>query len=135
EAIVSAPTEEKKVSEPVHPSALSHPAIECESIVVQFGEISAVQGVSLRVESGDFFGFVGPNGAGKSTTLSVLCTLREPTAGTVRIAGFDRRTHVMEIRRSIGVVFQDPSLDDRLTGRENLLLHARVYGVPRSERK
>ncbi|MFW5877067.1 MAG: ABC transporter ATP-binding protein [Myxococcota bacterium] len=111
------------------------PAIECDNLVVRFGDVIAVGGASLRVEPGELFGFVGPNGAGKSTTISVLCTLRRPTEGRARIVGYDSWHEAAEVRRRIGVLFQDPTLDDRLTGRENLLLHARVYGVPRRERR
>ncbi|MFW6050176.1 MAG: ABC transporter ATP-binding protein [Myxococcota bacterium] len=111
------------------------PAIECRELVVRFGDLAAVDGASLRVEVGELFGFLGPNGAGKSTTISVLCTLRRPTEGTARVAGHDTWREAARVRERIGVLFQDPTLDDRLTGRENLRLHARVYGVPRADRR
>jgi ABC-2 type transport system ATP-binding protein len=81
------------------------------------------------------FGFLGPNGAGKTTTISMLCTLLKPTAGTATVNGFDIITQKNEVRESIGLVFQDPSLDDRLTARENLEFHAVVYHVPRDVRR
>jgi ABC-2 type transport system ATP-binding protein len=93
-----------------------------------------VDTLSFEVPRGALFGFLGPNGAGKSTTLSVLCTLRRPTSGTASVAGFDVVREPAEVRRRIGVLFQDPCVDDRLTGLENLKLHAMVYGVPRKER-
>lgn len=113
---------------------MAAPAIECESLVVRYGDLVAVDGATFSVEPGKLFGFLGPNGAGKTTTISVLCTLREATSGTVRVAGFDAHRAPAEVRARIGVLFQDPTLDDRLTGRENLALHAAVYGVPRAER-
>jgi ABC-2 type transport system ATP-binding protein len=111
------------------------PAIECDSLVVRYGDLVAVDGASFRVQQGELFGFLGPNGAGKTTTIAVLCTLRRATDGTVRVAGYDVHRRPRDVRGCIGVLFQDPSLDDRLTGRENLELHAVVYRVPRSERR
>ena len=110
-------------------------AIECDSLVVRYGDVVAVDGVSFSVRAGELFGFLGPNGAGKTTTIAVLCTLRRATDGEVRVAGHDVHRDPREVRRHIGVLFQDPTLDDRLTGRENLELHAVVYKVPRSERR
>lgn len=109
-------------------------AIRCDGLTVRFGAVTAVDAVSFSVERGALFGFLGPNGAGKSTTVSVLCTLREPTAGRAEVAGFDVHKQATEVRRRIGVLFQDPCVDDRLTGRENLLLHARVWGIARDAR-
>ncbi len=109
-------------------------AVECRGLRVRFGNVVAVDGIDLHVEPGTLFGFLGPNGAGKSSTISVLCTLRPPSEGSARVAGFDCWHQAPQVRARIGVIFQDPTLDDRLTGRENLLLHARVYGVPRAER-
>jgi ABC-2 type transport system ATP-binding protein len=113
---------------------LREPAIECEQLGVRFGDVVAVDDATFRVEPGELFGFLGPNGAGKSTTISVLCTLRKPTFGHARVAGYDAWKEQAKVRSRIGVLFQDPTLDDRLTGRENLELHASVYGVPRSKR-
>lgn len=109
-------------------------AIRCDALEVRFGAAIAVDAVSFEVRRGALFGFLGPNGAGKSTTLSVLCTLRAPSAGRATVAGFDVAKEAREVRRRIGVLFQDPCVDDRLTGHENLKLHAMVYGVPRNER-
>lgn len=109
-------------------------AIRCDGLKVRFGQTAAVDGVSFQVARGALFGFLGPNGAGKSTTLSVLCTLRSPSEGRAEVAGFDVARAPHEVRRRIGVLFQDPCVDDRLTGLENLKLHAMVYGVPRNER-
>ncbi len=109
-------------------------AIECDSLVVRYGSVTAVDGVSFTTARGSLFGLLGPNAAGKSTTMSVLSTLRAPSSGTVRVAGHDVARDPAAVRRCIGVQFQDGSLDDRLTGRENLALHATVYGVARSER-
>src|SRR5206468_3372675 len=107
------------------------PAIEAQRLVRRFGDFVAVDGVEFQVEPGEVFGFLGPNGAGKSTTINMLCTMMRPTAGTARINGYDvvRRPH--DVRQSIGIIFQDASLDDRLTGRENLKFHALLYNVSR----
>jgi len=110
-------------------------AIEVSGLEKRFGDVEAVRGVDFVVEEGEIFGFLGPNGAGKTTTIKMLCTLLAPTRGVLRLAGFDVMTQPEEVRRAIGVIFQDPSLDDRLTAEENLMLHAVVYGVPRAERK
>lgn len=112
----------------------SNSAIRCDALRVRFGDALAVDGLSFEVQRGALFGFLGPNGAGKSTTVSVLCTLRPPTSGRAEVAGFDVARAPHEVRRRIGVLFQDPCVDDRLTGLENLKLHAMVYGVPRKER-
>ena len=109
-------------------------AIVCEGLSVHFGDVKAVDDVSFTVPRGSLFGFLGPNGAGKSTTMSVLCTLRPPSAGRVTVAGADVVREPHKVRARIGVLFQDPCVDDRLSGRENLKLHAMVWGVPRAER-
>jgi ABC-2 type transport system ATP-binding protein len=108
--------------------------IEVEQLVHRFGETTAVDGISFAVERGEIFGFLGPNGAGKSTTIKILCTLLHPWAGTARVAGFDVVREPHRVRRSLGLLFQDQALDDRLTGRENLSMHCMIYGVPRAER-
>lgn len=113
---------------------MSEYAISVEELCVRFDGFDAVRNLSFRVPNGAFFGFLGPNGAGKSTTVSVLCTLRTPSAGRALVAGFDVAREPNAVRARIGVLFQDPCVDDRLTGLENLQLHAMVYGVPRSER-
>jgi ABC-2 type transport system ATP-binding protein len=87
------------------------------------------------VEQGEVFGLLGPNGAGKTTTISMLCTILNPTSGTARVNGYDIVKQANQVRKSIGIVFQDPSIDDRLTGRENLYMHADLYGVPPGKQK
>jgi ABC-2 type transport system ATP-binding protein len=107
----------------------------CEHLSVRFGDHTAVDDLSFRVARSSLFGFLGPNGAGKSTTVSVLCTLRAPSAGRAQVAGFDVAREPDAVRARIGVLFQDPCVDDRLTGLENLRIHALVYGVPRAQRR
>ena len=92
-----------------------------------------MSGVDFSVRTGEVFGFLGPNGAGKSTTIKMLCTLVEPTAGTAQVAGFDVVRERDAVRRNIGLVFQDPTLDQYLTADQNLRMHAELYGVPRAE--
>jgi ABC-2 type transport system ATP-binding protein len=109
-------------------------SIEVVGLTKSFGTFTAVDDISFQVEDGQVFGFLGPNGAGKTTTINVLCTLMRPTKGEARVAGYDVATQSNAVRQSIGLVFQDPSLDDHLTAQENLLFHAHVYSVPGSER-
>ena len=94
------------------------------------GKIVAVDGIDLAIPRGEIFGLLGPNGAGKSTTLSMLVTIQRPTSGWARVAGIDVRERPGEVRKNVGIVFQEPSLDTLLTARENLMLHGRLYGVP-----
>jgi len=111
----------------------STPIIEAEKLTKDFNGFVAVDHISFTVKSGEIFGFLGPNGAGKTTTVRMLCALTRPTAGSARIAGCDVRTEQDKVRRAIGIIFQDPSLDDRLTARENLRFHGLIYKVPGSE--
>ena len=106
--------------------------IHVENLVKKFGAITAVDNIQLEVESGQIFGFLGPNGAGKSTTIKILATLLKPTSGKATVAGFDVLAAPNDVRRSIGLVFQDQSLDDRLTAQENLWFHAMLYDLPSS---
>ena len=99
------------------------------------GDIRAVDGISFTVEKGEIFGFLGPNGAGKTTTLNMLATLLKPTSGTATVNGFDILKDPDGVRKSIGFVFQDPTLDIELTGRENLDFHGRIYGLKSDVRK
>jgi ABC-2 type transport system ATP-binding protein len=110
-------------------------AVETEGLTKRYGDLLAVDSLNLSIEEGEIFGLLGPNGAGKTTTLSMLATLVKPTSGTGRVNGYDIRSHPADVRRSIGIVFQDPSSDDVLTGRENLYLHALMFGVPKAERR
>ena len=106
-------------------------AIETNSLTKRFDKMIAVEDVNLEVDQGEIFGLLGPNGAGKSTFISMLCTILKPTSGTARVEGYDIVSQASDVRRSIGIVFQDPSIDDRLTGMENMELHADLYDVPR----
>ena len=108
--------------------------IEIRSLTKTFGKIRAVRGIDLTIDEGEIFGLLGPNGAGKTTTIGMLCTIIRPTSGTGIIAGFDIVRHPTQVRQNVGIVFQDPTLDTILTGRENLQLHARLYGIPARER-
>jgi ABC-2 type transport system ATP-binding protein len=108
-------------------------AIEVDRLIKKFCELTAVNGVTFNVEQGEIFGFLGPNGAGKSTTISVLCTLLKPTSGRVEVNGYDVVRSSDDVRRSIGLIFQDPSLDGQLTAKENLDFHAFLYDVPTGE--
>lgn len=107
--------------------------IEVNNLTKKYGDFTAVKGITFKVKEGEIFGFLGPNGAGKSTTISMLSTLITVSGGSASINNFDVSTQTNEVRRSIGLVFQDPSLDDRLTARENLTFHARLYGISRQE--
>ena len=103
--------------------------IEVNELRKTFGDVEAVRGVSFSVEPGEVFGFLGPNGAGKTTTINMLCTLAKPTSGSATVAGHDVATERDDVRRHIGLVFQDPTLDGYLTAEQNLKLHAELYGV------
>ncbi|MDT4996027.1 MAG: type transport system ATP-binding protein [Pseudonocardiales bacterium] len=106
-------------------------AVVAESLGKRFGEVEAVCGIDLAVGAGEVFGFLGPNGAGKSTTINMLCTLVTPSYGTASVAGYDVVSERDAVRRNIGLVFQDPTLDHYLSAERNLRLHAELYGVPR----
>ncbi|MGH9278948.1 MAG: ATP-binding cassette domain-containing protein [Acidimicrobiales bacterium] len=106
------------------------PAIRVEELQKQFADVRAVAGVSFEVQAGETFGFLGPNGAGKSTTINMLCTLLRPTAGRAWVAGYDVVAERDEVRREIGLVFQDLTLDGNLSGAQNLRFHGQLYGVP-----
>ena len=110
-------------------------AVETTELTRKYGEITAVDHIDLRVPYGEIFGLLGPNGAGKSTTIKMLTTLLEPTSGTARVAGFDVVQSSQQLRRRIGYVPQSLSADGALTGYENLMLSAKLYGMNRAERK
>jgi ABC-2 type transport system ATP-binding protein len=109
--------------------------IETHQLTKAYGQLKAVEELSIAVESGEIFGLLGPNGAGKTTAISMLCTILKPTSGFATVNGFDIVKESNKVRKSIGIVFQEPSVDDRLTGRENLYMHANLYGVPASEQR
>ncbi len=108
------------------------PAVSVSSLTKKYGDIEAVRGIDFEVAAGETFGFLGPNGAGKSTTIKILCTLADPTSGTARVAGHDVVRERDTVRRNIGLVFQDTTLDNYLTGEQNLRFHADLYGVPKA---
>ena len=110
-------------------------AIETKGITKKFDEITAVNNVSISVKPGELFGLLGPNGAGKTTLISMLSTMIEPSGGTAKVWDFDVEKEASLVRENIGMVFQDTTLDDRLTGRENLDLHGRLYGLDSKTRK
>ena len=106
-------------------------AVSVDGLVKRYGEVEAVRGIDFEVRAGEIFGFLGPNGAGKSTTINMLCTLVRPSGGRARVAGHDVASERDDVRRNIGLVFQDTTLDGYLTAEQNLQLHAELYGVPR----
>jgi ABC-2 type transport system ATP-binding protein len=118
-------------------NTVREPAIEVVGLTKSYpaadGVVEAVRGLDLRVEAGQTFGFLGPNGAGKSTTIEMLCTIRNPTSGTARVAGFDVVRERDEVRRRIGLVFQQQTLDQQLTAEQNLRFHADLYGLSRAD--
>lgn len=109
--------------------------IQIDGLTKKFGELTAVDNISFNIEKGEIFGFLGPNGAGKTTTLSMLATLSEPTSGKALVNGYDIEKQRDEVRESIGMVFQDSSLDEELTAYENMDFHGRLYRVPPELRK
>ncbi len=109
--------------------------IEVEGLSRNFGQLVAVDKVSFQVAEGEIFGFLGPNGAGKTTTINMLCTLLKPTRGRATVNGYDVVRQRSEVRRSIGLVFQDPTLDEYLTAEQNLRFHAYAYNIPKEIRE
>jgi ABC-2 type transport system ATP-binding protein len=109
--------------------SIALPAIDVSELRKSFGDVEAVRGVSFEVAAGEIFGFLGPNGAGKTTTINMLCTLTRPSGGRAHVAGHDVVTERDDVRRNIGLVFQDPTLDGYLTAEQNLRMHAELYGV------
>ncbi len=110
-------------------------AIVTDGLTREFNGLTAVDHVNLQIKKGELFGLLGPNGAGKTTFIHMLCTILPPTEGTAKVAGFDIHQNSDSVRAAIGIVFQDPSLDNRLTGRENLDFHGRVYGMDKIQRE
>ena len=111
------------------------PAIEVRNLVKKFGEITAVNGISFEVKEGELFAFLGPNGAGKTTTIKMLTTLLHPTSGEIRVNNYSPVEQQNEVRRSFGIVFQDPSLDDELTAYETMEFHGVFYNIKKDVRK
>jgi ABC-2 type transport system ATP-binding protein len=109
--------------------------IETHALTKSFNGLTAVDKLDITVESGEIFGLLGPNGAGKTTTINMLCTILKPTSGSATVNGFDIVKDATQVRKSIGIVFQEPSIDDRLTGRENLTMHANLYGIAPGEQR
>jgi len=108
-------------------------SIETKSLKKSFGDVTAVDDVSFSVKNGEIFGFLGPNGAGKSTTIMILTTLLKPSSGQALIAGFDVMNDAKQVRENIGYVQQETTVDEYLTGRENLLLQAKLNHIPKDE--
>ncbi|VVC04973.1 Trehalose/maltose import ATP-binding protein MalK [Candidatus Burarchaeum australiense] len=108
--------------------------IETDKLTKKFNNFTAVDGLDLKIEEGGLFGLLGPNGAGKSTTMYMLSTILEPTSGSAKVNGFDVQKEAEEVRKSIGIVFQDHTLDDRLNAYDNLDIHGRLYGIPGPKR-
>ncbi len=108
--------------------------IEVKNLTKKYGSFIAVDNISFKVKSGEIFAFLGPNGAGKTTTIRMLTTLARPSDGTIRINGYDPVTEQDMVRRSFGIVFQEPSLDDELTACENMVFHGILYGMPKDLR-
>jgi ABC-2 type transport system ATP-binding protein len=109
--------------------------IEVENLSRRFGKIEAVKEVSFAIEEGEIFGFLGPNGAGKTTTINMLCTLLRPGGGSARVNGFDVVRQRSDVRRSIGLVFQQSTLDEQLSAEQNLRFHGYAYGIPAAQRE
>ena len=109
--------------------------IEVEELSRNFGQLVAVDKISFQVAEGEIFGFLGPNGAGKTTTINMLCTLLTPTGGRATLCGHDVIKERSEVRRCIGLVFQDPTLDEYLTAEQNLRFHAYAYKIPKEARE
>ena len=108
--------------------------IKVENLTRQFEQFVAVDSISFQVEDGELFGLLGPNGAGKTTTINMLATLIPITSGRAEVAGYNVTRQQDKVRRHIGIVFQEPALDTKLTGRENMEFHAMMYGIARYER-
>lgn len=114
------------------PKSESKLVIVARGVTKRFGELAAVNDISFEVKGGEIFAFLGPNGAGKSTTIKMLTTMLRPTDGTLLLNGHDVTKNQDKARKTFGIVFQDPSLEEELTAYENMLLHAVLYGVPKS---
>ncbi|HEY5079313.1 MAG TPA: ATP-binding cassette domain-containing protein, partial [Opitutaceae bacterium] len=114
---------------PANTSDPGPPAVEVRALVKNYGKVEALRGVDIQVGQGEMFALLGPNGAGKTTLFSVLATLRSPTSGEARVLGLDVVRERDAIRRKMGIVFQEPAIEQRLSGRDNLLLMGLLYGL------
>lgn len=123
----------KKVKNKQLKNQMTQNSIEVEHFTKKFGDFTAVDNISFNVEAGTIFGFLGPNGAGKSTTINTLCTIQEKSEGLLKINGFDVSNQKNKVRNDIGIVFQESTLDGKLTVEENLRLHCVFYNVPKAE--
>jgi ABC-2 type transport system ATP-binding protein len=119
------------VTNPAASPVSDPPAVDVRGVVKHYGKVEALRGIDLTVKSGEMFALLGPNGAGKTTLFSILATLRAPTAGTAHVLGFDVTVARDDVRRAMGIVFQEPALEQRLSGRDNLLLMGLFYGLGR----
>ena len=109
------------------------PIVETFGLTKNYGKLTAVENLNISIDEGEVFGLLGPNGAGKTTIIKMLATLLEPTSGTAKVHGFDVLTQPEKVRESIGIIFQEPSSDELLTGYENIKLYAMMYGIPKSQ--
>lgn len=112
---------------------MPNPIIEAKNVVKSYGKLKAVDNISFSVNPGEIFGFLGPNGAGKSTTISMLTTMLRPSGGKLFLDGHDVSKDQSSARKSFGIVFQDPAVEEELTAYENMLLHAVLYGIPKKD--
>ncbi|WP_181348119.1 ATP-binding cassette domain-containing protein [Thalassobacillus sp. CUG 92003] len=111
------------------------PVISVHDLRKTYKKLDAVKSINFEVEEGEIFGFLGPNGAGKSTTINMICTMLAPSEGSIMINGFDVKKQKNKVRESIGIIFQENTLDEKLTANENLMLHCRFYQVPKDKRE
>jgi ABC-2 type transport system ATP-binding protein len=109
--------------------------ISVKDLTKTYKKVDAVKGINFDVKEGEIFGFLGPNGAGKSTTINMICTMLKPTSGEIIINDYDAKKQKDEVRASIGIIFQENTLDEKLTANENLKLHCRFYNVPKNKRE
>ena len=116
-------------------SLIFMPIITVNNLTKKFGDFTAVHDISLKVEPGEIFAFLGPNGAGKSTTIKMMTTILHPTSGAISLNGYNPAKEANQVRRSFGIVFQDPSLDDELTAWENMEFHGVLYDIPKTVRR
>lgn len=112
-----------------------NPIISVNGLKKTYKKVDAVKGISFEVEEGEIFGFLGPNGAGKSTTINMICTMLAPSEGNIIINGYDVKKQKARVRESIGIIFQENTLDEKLTANENLMLHCRFYKIPKEKRQ